>query len=241
MRWYSWEAKKKNMKPYGIDPTQISLEEFRELTASRRMLPSRLMLQEQMDRRFGVLHRHGMEHVGDLLKTLGSKSKIEDFSRLSGLSMDYLVLLKREAGSYLARPFALSEFPGIPFEYIELLKSRGIKTTRDFYEKLQTRQEQSEFSAASGIPSYRLMEIFTLCELSRITGVGGVFARILYEAGIRSTEDFASMDPAVLLERCRQVIEKHGYEAGKLGEKDMQYGISYAKVLVACDRKAEKL
>ena len=41
--------------------------------------------------------------------------------------------------------------------------------------------------------------------------VSGVFARILYEAGIRSTEDFASMDPAVLLERCRQVIEKHGY------------------------------
>ena len=229
------------MKHYGIDPTQISLEEFRELTASRRMLPSRLMLQEQMERRFGVLHRHGMEHLGDLLKILGSKSKIEDFSRRTGLSTDYLVLLKREAGSYLARPFPLSAFPGISFEYIELLKSRGIRSTRDFYEKLQTRQEQSEFSAASGIPPYRLLEIFTLCELSRITGVGGVFARILYEAGIRSAKDFASLDPSALLERSRKVIEKYGYEAGKLGEKDMQYGIIYARVLMACDRKTEKL
>ena len=229
------------MKPYSIDPALISLDEFRELTASSRIMPARMILQEQMEQRFSVLHDHGMDHLGDLLRILGSKSKIEAYSRQTGLSMDYLVLLKREAGSYLARPFPLVNFPGIPFEYIELLKSRGLKSTRDIYEKLQTGQEQSEFSGTSGIPQYRLKEIYTLCELSRITGVGGVFARILYEAGIQSTEDFAHMDPPELLERSRQVIEKYGYEAGKLGEKDMQYGISYAKVLVACDRKAEKL
>ena len=229
------------MKQYGIDPTLISMEEFRELTARRRMMPSRLMLQEQMEKRFGVLHRQGMENLGDLLRILGSKSKIEAFSRQTGLPMDYLVLLKREAGSYLVRPLPLSDFPGIPFEYLELLKSRGILSTRDFYEKLQTKQEQSAFSGNSGIPQYRLKEIFTLCELSRITGVGGVFARILYEAGIRSAEEVARMDPTALLERSRQVIETYGYEAGKLGEKDMHYGISYAKVLVDCDRKADKL
>ena len=229
------------MKQYGIDPKLISLEEFGELTASRRMMPARIMLQEQMEKRFAVLHRNGMEDLGDLLRMLGSGSKIEAFSRKSGLSKDYLVLLRRESRSYLPRPFPLADFPGIPFEYIELLKSRGLKSTRDFYEKLQTKQQQSAFSHASGIPQYRLEEIFTLCELSRITGVGGVFARILYEAGIRSAEDFALMDPSALLGRSRQVIEKYGYEAGNLAEKDMQYGISYAKVLVACDRKAEKL
>jgi hypothetical protein len=228
------------MKPYSIDPALISMDEFRELTASRRMMPARTMLQEHMQKRFALLHRHGMDHMGDLLRILGSKSKIEAFSRLTGLSTNYLVLLKREAGSYLARPLPLSNFPGIPFEYIELLKSRGLRSTRDFYENLQTRQAQSEFSNASGIPEYRLGEIFTLCELSRITGVGGVFARILYEAGIHSIEDIAHMDPSALLEHSRQIIEKYGYEAGKLGEKDMHYGISYAKVLVACDRKLEK-
>ena len=70
--------------------------------------------------------------------------------------------------------------------------------------------------------------------------MGGIFARILYEGGIRSAEEFAHMDPASLLEQCRKVIEKYGYEAGKLGEKDMHYGISYAKVLVACDKRTEK-
>ena len=229
------------MKQYSIDPALISLEEFKELTASKRIMPARISLQEHMEERFTILKYSGMEHLGDIIRMLGSKSRIETFSCKSGLSVDYLVLLKREAGSYLARPFPLSDFPGIPFEYIELLKSRGINTSRDFFEKAQTKEQQEELSTLSGIPVYRLKELFVLCDFSRITGVGGVFARILNEAGIRSAEEFAHMEPAVLLDRCREVVEKYGYEAGNLGEKDMQYGISYAKVLVACDKKFEEI
>ena len=229
------------MKQYSIDPALISLEEFRELTAKKRIMPARVALQEHMEERFVILKYSGMEHLGDILRMLGSKSRIETFSCKSGLSVDYLVLLKREAGSYLARPFPLSDFPGIPFEYIELLKSRGIKTSRDFFEKVQTKEQQEKLSALSGIPAYRLKELYVLCDFSRITGVGGLFARILNEAGIRSAEEFANMEPAVLLDRCRQVIEKYGYEAGNLGDKDIQYGISYAKVLVACDKKLDRI
>jgi hypothetical protein len=228
------------MKKYAIDPALISLKEFRELTANKRIMPARIALQEHMEKRFALLRHAGMEHLGDILRNLGSKSRIEAFSCKTGLSVDYLVLLKREGGSYLARPFPLSDFPGIPFEYLELLKSRGLKTTRDFFEKVQTKEQQEELSRETGIPAYRLKELFVLCDLSRITGVGGVFARILNEADIRSAYDFAEMDPAILLERCRQVIDKYGYEAGKLGDKDIEYGISYAKVLVACDQKLDK-
>ena len=227
------------MKKYCIDPALISLEEFRELTENKRIMPARIALQEHMEKRFAALRSSGMAHLGDILRMLGSKSRIETFSCQTGLSVDYLVLLKREAGSYLARPFPLSDFPGIPFEYLEILKSKGLHTTRDFFEKVQTKQQQEELSRESGIPAYRLKELTVLCDLSRITGVGGVFARILNEANIRSAYDFAHMETAVLLERCRQVIDTYGYEAGKLGEKDMEYGISYAKVLVACDMKLD--
>jgi len=223
------------MKRYSIDPSLLSLEQFKEYTAKRRMLPSRVMLHKQMDERFALLKDSGIEHLADLIQTLGSKSHIRNFSIQTGLSEDYLVLLKREAGSYLARPFPLSSFPGIPFEYLELLKSRGIKSTKDFYEILQSDQQQENLSISSGIPAYRLKELFSLCDLSRITGVGGIFARVLYEAEIRSTKDFASTDSATLLKACQLLIEKHGYVVGKLGEEDMNYGIHYARVVVACD------
>ena len=229
------------MNHYSIDPSLLSLEEFKELTANRRMLPGRVMLHEQMDERFGLLKRSGMETLGDVLRILGSRSKIHSFAIQSGLSEDYLVLLKREAGSYIAKPLALSSFSGIPFEYVELLKSKGINNTKDLFMQVQSEQEQKELSKSTGIPAYRLKELSSLCDLSRITGVGGIFARVLYEAGIHSTEEFANTDTASLLNACQLVIEKHAYAVGKLGEEDMNYGIHYARVVVSCDHLRDNL
>ena len=228
------------MKQYSIDPAMIGLEEFRKLTAGRRMLPGRMTLQEDMEERFDVLKGSGIENLEDLFRLLGSKPKIDNFSAQTGLSADYLVLLKREAGSYLARPFPLSNFPGIPYEYVEILKSRGIKNTKDLFEQVQTDQQQARLAESTGIPVYRLKELFTLCDLSRITGVGGIFARVVYEAGIRSTVEFAQTELSTQLSSYRAVIEKYRYAAGKLGEEDISYGINYAKVIVACDNKSDK-
>ena len=99
-------------------------------------------------------------------------------------------------------------------------------------------EQQAELSAITGIPAYRLKELFSLCDLSRITGVGGIFARVLYEAGIRSPEEYSLNDAASTLKRCREVIDKYGYAAGKLGEKDVQYGINYARLVVVNDQKS---
>lgn len=227
------------MRSYNIDPSLISLDEFRELIAEKDMLPGRIMLQEQMEERFLILKKQGIRDLGSLLRILSSKGRIQEFSEHTGLPETYLTLLKREAGSYLAKPFPLSDFPGIPFEYTEILKSRGLKNTRDYFEKVQTVEQQAELSAGCGIPVYRLQELLKLCDLSRITGVGGIFARILYEAGLPSPEAYLNTEITSILERCFHVIEKNGYEAGKLGEKDIQYGINYAKVILACDQKTD--
>jgi hypothetical protein len=229
------------MNHYSIDPSLLSLEEFKELSANRRMLPGRVMLHEQMDERFGLLKRSGMETLGDVLRILGSKLKIHSFAIQTGLTEDYLVVLKREAGSYIAKPIALSSFPGIPFEYVELLKSRGINNTKHLFEQVQSEKEQEELSESTGIPAYRLKELSSLCDLSRITGVGGIFARVLYEAGIHSTEEFANTDTASLLNACQLVIEKHAYAVGKLGKEDMNYGIHYARLVVSCDHLRDNL
>jgi hypothetical protein len=144
-----------------------------------------------------------------------------------------------ETGSYLARPFPLSGFPGIPFEYVEILKARGISHTGDLFEKMQTERQQDDISALTGIPSCRLNELYTLCELSRVPGVDGIFARILYEAGIRSTAEFAGADCRELLERCLRVIEKNGYAIRLPGENDITRWINHAKVVLKYDQKPD--
>ena len=226
------------MKKYTLDPDLISLERFMELTRNRRMLPSWVELHNKMDNSFGVLRSAGISSLGDLLRRLGSKSKLEAFSTESGLAMDYLVLLKREAGSYLARPFLLSTFPGIPFEYSEVLKSKKLVNTRDFFEGVQNDEQRAKASQETGIPVARLKELFALCDLSRITGVGGVFARVVYEAGIRSTREFANTHAP---EHCRlysAVVKKFNYAAGHLSEEDIRYCIDYARVVVEADNES---
>jgi len=225
------------MKQYSLDPGEITLDHFREFTRKKRLVPGRVALQEQMEERFGALKRSGVKSVADLLKSLDSSSKIKHFSLKTGLPSDYLVLLNREAGSYLSKPFPLSDFPGIPYEYTELLKTRGIRNTRDLFEKLQVKREQDALAASTGIPVYRLKELHALCDLSRITGVGAVFARVIYEAGIRSLSGFAKTDVQVQVEKYRAVIEKYGYPAGNPGVDDIRYCMDYASIIANCDEK----
>ena len=220
------------MEKYTLDPGRISLQRFFELTRARRMIPSRVALHEQPEERFRLLEGYGIRDVGQLIRALGTKSKIHTVASATGIPESYLVLLKREAGSYLARPFPLSDLPGIPFEYSEALKSEGIRNTREFFEGAQTDRQQEELSARTGIPVTRLQEIWSLCDLSRITGVGALYARIIYHSGIRSVREFANTDPATHNKKYLQVVGKYGYPDQPLSEEDIVYCIDYANVIL---------
>jgi hypothetical protein len=219
------------METYTLDPSKISLDRFYQLTRSRRMLPSRRLLHEKIEERFRIVREAGIGNLKELIKSLGSKSRIESFAAETGIPAEYLVLLKREAGSYLARPFPLADFPGIPYEYTESLKSRRIRNTRDFFDSVQESGAMEPLSRSTGIPVERLKEILALCDLSRITGVGGVFARVVYDAGIRSTREFAKTDAPTHFRKYMEVIDTYGYAAGHFVEEDIQYCIDYAKVI----------
>ena len=220
------------MEKYTLDARLLSLERFFELTRSKKMIPSRVILQDNIHERFQSLEDHGIENADQLIKALGSKEKIVEAASSTGIPEQILVLLKREAGSYLAKPFPLSDLPGIPFEYTEVLRSRGIRNTRDFFESVQTARQRKQVSAITGIPENRLKEIFCLCDLSRITGVGWLYSRIIYDSGIRSTREFAETDASVHIMKYRETIEKYGYKTETLGEEDMQYCIDYARVIL---------
>lgn len=216
------------MESYTVDPKLISLQGFQRLCSDKKMIPSRLILQEGLDQHFSTLGSLGIRNMKELLSALGSPSKIEQLSGETGISEKYLSLLKREAGSYLSKAFPLSDFPGIPLEYTEVLKTRGIKNTKQFFEDVQSPEQRKEMAASTGIPLARLAEIYSLCDLSRITGVGGFYARIIYHAGICSVEDFAGTDAAAHNVLYLASLARLGYPVKALGEEDLQYCINYA-------------
>lgn len=212
------------MVKYSPDLSQISLDRFFHLNRSKRMIPSRVMLLERMEERFSKLSEAGINDLQELIKALGSRQLMESFSVRWDLPYPYLVLLKREARSYRALPKPLSDFPGIPFEYTEVLRSKGIGNTRDYFQIAQEESHREKLGTQTGIPEARLLELFALCDLSRISGVGGTMARICYEAGLRSAMDFAGIQAQYF---------------SNFPEEDIKYCIHYARVIVECELKSE--
>ena len=219
------------MEPYSLDTEQFSLQLFNAQIRIKKMIPSRILLQEGREKYFGDPEAKGIKNLKQLIALLGNSDKIKLVAGECGIPELYLTLLKREAGSYISKPFSLSDFPGIPLEYTEVLKTRGIRNTRDFFESVQNTAQRTLVAKQTGIPESRLREIFALCDLSRITGVGGFYARIIYEAGLRSVYDFAATDATTHNKHYIEVLEKRGYPVKKLSDEDLQYCIDYATLL----------
>ena len=118
---------------YHIDIEKYSLQKFKDNLKSRDMIPSRLSLKDELDERFMKLEIKGITNLKELVDALKTKPKIELFSNETGLTIEYLTLLKREAKSYLPNPVRLDKFPGIPSSYIGRLEAEGIKNSRQLF------------------------------------------------------------------------------------------------------------
>jgi predicted RecB family nuclease len=200
---------------YDPDLARLSLDAYRELLAQQNLLPSRQALLDGIEEKFSQLKALGVTTVAKLQQALSIPAKIAGITAKSGVPAAYLVILKREAGTLKQKPVPLACFPETDKALIESLLAKGIKTSKDYYES----------QCAGG-------ELYALCDLVRINGVGPCAARMFYEAGYRSVLDVAQADAPALLNRITAVNDAKRYYQGKLGEKDMQFCIGFANVLL---------
>ncbi len=212
---------------YYIDLEKYSLQKFKKSLQKRDMIPSRVILKEKIDERFAIITSNGIKNLKALIDTLKTKQKIEMFSKNTNLSIDYLTVLKREAGSYLPKPINLNNFPGIDSEDIETLKDLGIKNTKQLFNKVKINGEIKKLSQLSGISIERLNELASLSDLARLYGVGPVFARIIYDVGINSVKTFIKYRPEEFI----SIYENKTKKKADFGVNDINFSIELAKEL----------
>lgn len=199
---------------YNLDPAAISIQAYRELLKRQNLSPGRRALLENIDQHFEAIQRQGVADVAQLKKQLSTPQKLTAFAAAAGISEEYLTLLKREVGSLEQKPVPLADFPGVDGAVVSGLSSRGIRTSKEHFESASEKDE-----------------LFCLCDLVRINGVGAVAARAFYEAGYRSAAEVAGADAAAMLERVSTINAGKGYYKVKLGVKDMQFCIDSASLL----------
>lgn len=200
---------------YCIDVAALSVEKYRDLLKKQNLLPGRRILLQDIDLRFKKIMNANIKNVFELKKVLSSPNKLKLLATENDLSEEYLIILKREIGCFEQKPVPINNFPGIDDSLISLLNNNGIKTSKEYWE--------------STLPKEK--ELYSLCDLVRINGVGPVAAKAFYEAGYTSVEDVANGNSHDMLNRVTLVNEKKEYYKAKLGVRDMQFCIDFAIML----------
>jgi hypothetical protein len=216
---------------YHINLSQFTLVQLREIVESGDLLPSRQILGEQVPERFAILESMGINNLQELITALSTKKKVERFAQESGLPLDYLTILRRQAGSYVPGPVYFKDIPGLDPDHVERLASAGIKQTKQLFERTKTRAERADLSEQTGIPADALLELVKLTDLARAGWVGPVFARIIYETGVDSVSKLAEQRPEVLFEKALAVNREQQLTRASFTLKDVKACIETAKSL----------
>lgn len=214
---------------YYIDPEKYSLDKFQFSLESREMIPSRQMLKDHLKQFFDTLRSSGIENLSDLLKTLGSKSKIAVFAEKTSLPIDYLTLLRREANSYFPTPVMLSRFTGVDKTLVSGLEEHGITSSKKLFELAANEDQLPAFLMASGLSSSDLSELISLSDLSRLYGVGPAFAGMLYETGIDSVRTLMRYTG----EQIRAMYEEKTQKKADFTARDIDFTLEIARELEA--------
>jgi hypothetical protein len=201
---------------YDLDLSRVSLGAYKEQLKKQNLLPGRRLLLSDIEENFTRLQNCGIKTVLELRKSLSSAQKIAAFSAESDVSEEYLAVLNREAGCLVQKTLPLESFPGIDADLVSTLRESGIRTSKAYFESGLTLSE----------------ELFCLCDLVRINGVGAAAAKAFYEAGYKSVSDVAAADAETMLGRVSEANHSGQYYKAKLGVKDMQFCIDFAVLLL---------
>ncbi len=216
---------------YYLDLSQISLAQFQHRLETQDLLPGRKILQEQIAVRFRVLAALSISNLRELREALKTKKKLTQFAQESGLSLDYLTILRREVNSYRPGPVSLQAFPGVDEDCAVRLTAAAIKNSRHLFNQTRTADQQEALAQQTGIALESLHELIALSDLVRVSGIGPVFARMLYDAGVNSTAALAQAQAAPLYSQLYDLNKARTYTKAAFTEKDVVYCIELAHKL----------
>ena len=207
---------------------KYSLQKFKKSLQARDLIPSRLSLKDDIASRIQILENAGISNLKELIDTLKTKEKINRFSKETYLPIEYLVLLNREAKSYLSKPLRLDKFPDVERKYLDKLNEAGIKNSKQLFMEGQSEERCKELSQQTDIPLDVLNELTGLSDLSRIYGVGPIFARMIYDVGIKSVKEFVQYTGDDFL----RIYEEESQKKADFSAGEIEFSLELAKELI---------
>lgn len=216
---------------YYIDLSKITIEDYQKKLESAYLPPSRMVLKEKLDERFGYFNQIGIKNIKELIQLLKKKDKFDELSKVECFSGDYLIILLRELNSTLPKPNKIADFDRISKNTIDILAKTGITNTEKLYDKVLTKSDRQKLAGSTGISYQEILELTKLTDLSRIKWVGVTYAQMLYDLGLDTVEKVANANPPDLHAWINQRIKEHNIFKGGIGINDVKILVETANEL----------
>ena len=129
---------------YYIDLLSISIDQYKEVLKTTELIPSWKVLGEDIDKNWDIIKKHNINNLDELLKAFKDKSKIQEFSKQSGLPAKYLEVLKRVVNGYRQKPNRLKDFSCISEDILQKFEKSGLENTLKLYDKVLTPKKRNE-------------------------------------------------------------------------------------------------
>ena len=123
--------------------------------------------------------------------------------------------------------YSLKSFPGVDNQVISKLEGMGIKNSKQLFDKAVMIKDRKALSSESGVSEDDLNELVHLSDLSRLYGVGPVFARIIYDIGIDSVKSFLNHSAEEIV----KIYEDKNKKKADFTVKDIQFTLEIAREL----------
>lgn len=214
---------------YYIDLLTVSIDDYRERLRNTDLLPSQKILHENMDNHFDTLKKCGITNLFELQKVLKTKKNLGEFCGKSGISEDYLTILRRDVNSFHPKAKNITEFPEVDPAIVEKLAAMGIKNTIHLFDRVRTTDERQTLSAELGCSEDVILDLARLTDLSRIKWVGPLFARMLIVAGYYNAKQISQANGDEINNKIKEINKDNKYyKANNIGIKDMELLVKVA-------------
>jgi hypothetical protein len=222
---------------YHIDAEKIGLDDLQRRIEGTDLVPSRASLLDGLQMKLQVLEQQGITTLASLRSELKNAKRRKALSNVTGIDVQYLILLRREIGGYFPKPSALKAFDWLPKEEVAKLEENGMRDTAALYQAAVSVESGTELAESIGVDAAVLEALIRLADLTRVQWVSPTAARMLVEAGYDSVSMLAAADSEDLYKALVRVNEGDRFFKGKIGLRDVKrlvqaagYVLSWASV-----------
>lgn len=213
---------------YYIDLSKIDLISFKEKLKIADLLPSRVLLKENIDEIFSEFLKLKFSNLTDLKVILSNKKNFTDLLKNQVFNETYLKVLLREINSMHPTPNKITDIPGLNPKSVAILEKIGLKDTFKLYDHIRTEENRLKLQKTTGLKTVEITELMHLTDLSRIKWGSAIFVRMLYDLGYDSANKVADSDHSVLYENIKKINVQNQYFKGNIGKHDIKLFVESA-------------